>query len=223
MDNFKLYTDKNEIFECNISITGGTLNSTKVRMILNFDDKFDNSIVCYGNILENKKCKITLPPLKNIISKTGNAVLEVISDNTYFESWNSKFNIEKSKDVVVESVTIGSKESTNTKVEINIESKKEKVKEPIKEVKKNIKSIDILNENIKERDKDRILKYIEQYKKIVSKKETKEKLEESLKNFEPSVVSHVWSKNIFTEEYRNKKDNMILVYQFFYDKEKLKK
>ena len=35
----KLYTDKKELFECNVSLEGVNIKDSKIRAILKFDDK----------------------------------------------------------------------------------------------------------------------------------------------------------------------------------------
>ena len=37
--SLKLYTDKSEIFECNVSLEGASIKNSKLRAILKFDDK----------------------------------------------------------------------------------------------------------------------------------------------------------------------------------------
>ena len=37
--SLKLYTDKSEVFECNVSLQGASIKESKLRAILKFDDK----------------------------------------------------------------------------------------------------------------------------------------------------------------------------------------
>ena len=37
--SLKLYTDKSEVFECNVSLQGASIKESKLRAILKYDDK----------------------------------------------------------------------------------------------------------------------------------------------------------------------------------------
>ena len=59
--SLKLYTDKSEIFECNVSLEGASIKNSKLRAILKFDDK---NLMVEGKINSNGKGKIIFPKLK---------------------------------------------------------------------------------------------------------------------------------------------------------------
>ena len=61
--SLKLYTDKTEIFECNVALEGAAISDSKLRAILKFDDK---NLMVEGKIDSNGKGNILLPKLKNI-------------------------------------------------------------------------------------------------------------------------------------------------------------
>ena len=61
--SIKLYTDKTELFECNVSLEGASIKNSKLRAILKFDDK---NLMVEGKINSNGKGQIILPKLKNI-------------------------------------------------------------------------------------------------------------------------------------------------------------
>ena len=88
--SLKLYTDKTEIFECNVALEGAAISDSKLRAILKFDDK---NLMVEGKIDSNGKGNILLPKLKNI-SKDGEAgimELEVIADDAYFQPYEENF------------------------------------------------------------------------------------------------------------------------------------
>jgi hypothetical protein len=98
----KFFKDKPKLFECKLAIEGADLNNTQARLVLQFENK--TNLLFYGEVDNNGKCKINIPALKENYGTKGKALLEVIADSTYFESWNDDFNIEASKKVVVERI-----------------------------------------------------------------------------------------------------------------------
>ena len=53
--SLKLYTDKSEVFECNVSLQGASIKESKLRAILKFDDK---NLMVEGKITSNGKGEI---------------------------------------------------------------------------------------------------------------------------------------------------------------------
>ena len=99
--SLKLYTDKSEIFECNISLQGASIKNSKLRAILKFDDK---NLMVEGKINSNGKGKIVFPKLKNISEEgeVGKMELEVIAEDAYFQPYEETFKVETRKKVTVE-------------------------------------------------------------------------------------------------------------------------
>lgn len=97
---YKIYRDKEEIFECNISVQGAKLSSSQVRLI--FDHELCN-LVFYGKIAKDGKCAV---PLKKMNfypeNSTGRVRLEVIVDDTIFIPWEETFIVEGAKKVTVQ-------------------------------------------------------------------------------------------------------------------------
>ena len=56
----KLYTDKSEIFECNVALEGVDIKDSKIRAILKFDDK---NLMIEGEIKSGGKGEIIFPKL----------------------------------------------------------------------------------------------------------------------------------------------------------------
>jgi len=98
---YKLFTDKAELFECDIKIEGASLTNSSARLVVETNDY---SLMFNGKINSSGKCKIPIRKLKGLIdeSSKGNIRLEVIAEDTYFTPWKSEFNIEASKKVTVE-------------------------------------------------------------------------------------------------------------------------
>ena len=105
---YTLYTDKQEIFECSISLEGASVKNSQARLIVETDHL---NLLFKGTINESGKCTIPIKRLKNLIdeSSTGQIRLEVIADDTYFTPWESKFNVKTAKKLTVEVVTQSNK------------------------------------------------------------------------------------------------------------------
>ena len=98
---YKLFTDKAELFECNISLQGASLKKSKARLVV---ETPDYSLLFNGNISKSGKCEIPIKKLKGLIDEdtTGNIRLEVIAEDTFFTPWERDFEVETSKKVTVE-------------------------------------------------------------------------------------------------------------------------
>ena len=99
--SLKLYTDKSEVFECNVSLEGASIKNSKLRAILKFNDK---NLMVEGKINSNGKGKIVFPKLNNISEdgEVGKMELEVIAEDAYFQPYEETFKVETSKKATVE-------------------------------------------------------------------------------------------------------------------------
>jgi len=113
--SIKLYTDKSELFECNVALEGASIKDSKLRAILKFDDK---NLMVEGKIKSNGKGEIVLPKLKNISQdgEIGKMELEVIAEDAYFQPYEETFQVVTSKKAKVEVLS-----KTKTKPKIVIE------------------------------------------------------------------------------------------------------
>ena len=98
---YKLFTDKAELFECNIKLQGASLKKSKARLVV---ETSEYSLLFNGNISSRGKCEIPIRKLKGLIDEdtTGNIRLEVIAEDTFFTPWESDFEVDTSKKVTVE-------------------------------------------------------------------------------------------------------------------------
>jgi len=98
---YKLYTDKQEIFECDIKLEGASLNSSIARLIIETDNL---ALLFKGTINSSGKCTIPIKKLKGLLNESdqGSIKLEVIAEDTYFTPWESSFKVDASKKVQVE-------------------------------------------------------------------------------------------------------------------------
>jgi hypothetical protein len=145
---YKIFTDKTEVFECNIQLEGASVKKSQARLLIESENL---SLVFKGEISSDGKCKIPIKKLKGLLDENtqGNIKLEVIAEDTYFTPWESKFTVETSRKITVE---VKSQESsvniiTESKPKITID--KVKTTQSIQESKHILKIIGLLKkENI---------------------------------------------------------------------------
>ena len=95
---YTLYSDKNNIFECDIQLEGASITQAFARVIVEGNNL---NLVFNGDITSEGNCRIEMPKL-NMLKEGGEMKLEVIADDMYFNPWNSDFELKKSKSVTVE-------------------------------------------------------------------------------------------------------------------------
>jgi hypothetical protein len=98
---YKLFTDKTEVFECNIKLEGASLKNSQARLIIESDDV---NLMFEGTINKDGKCSIPIKKLRGLLedSTSGQIKLEIIAEDTYFTPWKSEFVVEASRKVTVE-------------------------------------------------------------------------------------------------------------------------
>lgn len=98
---YKLFTDKIEVFECDIKLSGASIDNSNVRLVV---ESADVNLLFKGKIDSTGKCSVPVKRLSGLLgeSTTGTLRLEVIADDTFFTPWESEFVVETSKKVTVE-------------------------------------------------------------------------------------------------------------------------
>jgi hypothetical protein len=111
---YTLYTDKQELFECSISLEGASVKNSQARLIVESDNL---NLLFKGTIDSSGKCTVPIKKLKNLLEEStkGKIRLEVIADDTYFTPWESDFEVETSRKVTVE---VKSQSNKNTIAEV---------------------------------------------------------------------------------------------------------
>lgn len=125
---YKIFTDKNEEFKCNIDIEGASLSNAKARLVV---ETKDYCLQFPGEIDPDGKCSINIVKLKMLNEGlTGTMKLEVIADDTYFTPWEDQYVVEKSKkvSVVVESQKTEKPLISESKPSVKISGVKEEPK-----------------------------------------------------------------------------------------------
>ncbi len=98
---YKLFTDKAELFECDIKLEGASLKDSQARLLIESEDL---NLIFKGTIDSSGKCTIPVKKLKGLLDEdiSGDIKLEVIAEDTYFVPWESKFTVDTSKKITVE-------------------------------------------------------------------------------------------------------------------------
>ena len=159
---YKLYTDKQETFECDLYLEGASLKDSSARILV---ETKDLTLLFPGTIDKKGNCKVPIKKLKGLLDEKseGNIKLEVIAEDTLIEPWQSEFVVETSKKVTVEVKSQGNKKPIR-------ESSKPQVK--IKNVKNHFSPINEMVKVLKEnkitltkvaKDKKRIVSILENY------------------------------------------------------------
>ena len=121
---YKLFTDKSELFECDIKLEGASLSKSSARLVV---ETSDYSLLFKGEINSSGKCEIPIRKLKGLIDEntTGNIRLEVIAEDTFFTPWESDFEVDASKKVTVEVKSQTTKKPiVEAKVKVKIKDEK---------------------------------------------------------------------------------------------------
>ena len=99
--SYKLYTDKQEIFECQIHLEGASLTKANSRIIVETQDL---KLMFEGTIDKDGNCKVPIKKLRGLLDENdkGTMKLEVIAEDTYFNPWESDFEVDTAKKIKVE-------------------------------------------------------------------------------------------------------------------------
>jgi len=178
---YKLYTDKQETFECDLFLEGADLKESSARILV---ETKDLTLLFPGTITKDGNCKVPIKKLKGLLDEntTGDIKLEVIAEDTLIEPWQSNFVVSTSKKVTVEVKSQGNKkqikESTKPQVKIkNVKNDSNSINEIVEFFKKNNIT---LQKVVK--DKKRIVSILENYSnKIEYKGGTKKFIREVIK------------------------------------------
>lgn len=110
---YKLFTDKTELFECDIKLEGASLKDSQARLLIESENL---NLIFKGTITSDGKCTIPVRKLKGLLDEdiSGDIKLEVIAEDTYFVPWESKFTVDTSKKITVE---VKSQQSTDVLME----------------------------------------------------------------------------------------------------------
>jgi hypothetical protein len=115
---YKIFTDKNENFICEVSVKNASLKGSIARLIVESND--GPNLVFYGKINDGK-CIVPIKKVKGLLEEnsTGKLALEVIVEDTYFKPWESDFIVEAHTSVKVK-LDEGIKVDSKPIVKVNV-------------------------------------------------------------------------------------------------------
>lgn len=116
--SYKLYTDRNENFECEVSVKNASLKGSLARLIV---ESTDGPTLVFKGELRNDKCIIPIKRLKGMLDENthGKMHLEVIVEDTYFKPWESSFIVEEHTSVKVK---VNEQKESSNKPTVKIKS-----------------------------------------------------------------------------------------------------
>jgi hypothetical protein len=154
---YKLYTDKSELFECDVKITGASLTKSKARLVV---ETSDYSLMFNGKIDSTGKCSIPIRKLRGLVDEDtkGSIKLEVIAEDTYFTPWTSDFEIQASKQVTVEVKSQNNKKITESVKVSNVKRESNDIKHVTNILKLLVhENIDLTNLTVRRDDVNHII------------------------------------------------------------------
>ena len=121
---YKLYLDKPEIFECEVSVKNASLKNSVARLVVEATEGMN---FVFNGKIEGEKCIIPIRRLKGYLDENtkGNMHLEIIVEDTYFQPWKSDYIVEEHTSVKIK--VNETKQSTKPMVEVKVPTKGKKV------------------------------------------------------------------------------------------------
>jgi hypothetical protein len=179
--SYTIYLDKEETFECEVSIKNASIKDSSARLIIESEDL---NLVFFGTV---SKDTITVPikSLKKYFTESDNAKikLEVIVENNLVTPWESELIFDSYNKVEIKEIkNIKSKPLIEIKVK---EDKKLKLETKTKEIEQKVvteskKSTKSLKQKLLESVNDQVKKI--QYDGKLNKQEKKELIKKLLSN-----------------------------------------
>jgi hypothetical protein len=129
---YKLFTDKVELFECDVKLEGASLRNSIARIVIESEDV---NLLFNGEITSEGKCRIPIKKLRGLLGEStkGTLKLEIIAEDTYFVPWTSEFSVQAAKKVTVEVKSqAAARIIENAAPAVKVTSVKNEVKQPTK-------------------------------------------------------------------------------------------
>ena len=121
--SYKLFTDKQELFECTIHLEGASMSKATSRIVVNTPDL---NLMFEGTIDKDGNCSVPIKKLKGLLGENdkGTIKLEVIAEDVYFQPWESDFEVDTSRKIKVDVKPQMSSTVTESKPKIVVEKVK---------------------------------------------------------------------------------------------------
>jgi hypothetical protein len=161
---YKLYTDKQEVFECEVAVKNASLKNSVARLVV----ESENLDLVFKGKINDGKCIVPIRKLKGILDENtkGNMSLEVIVEDTYFKPWESDFVVEEHTSIKV--AVKEQKESSNkpileVKVKNPVSSHIQKISIPVQEIVSICKIFEINSKNFKTSKRNDFKQLVKEY------------------------------------------------------------
>lgn len=124
---YRLYIDKNETFECDVSVKNANLKDAFARIIIESTDGLN---LMFRGELKNGKCIVPIRRMKGLLEENvgGKMHLEVVVEDTYFKPWQDEFTVEEHTQLKVHV----KEQATPTKPMLSVSAPKQIVRPPTK-------------------------------------------------------------------------------------------
>lgn len=155
---YKLYTDKSEVFECDVAVKNATLKNSFARLIIESDDV---DLVFKGKI-QDGKCTVPIRKLKGLLDESvkGNMHLEIIVEDTYFKPWESDFVVEEHTSIKVQ---VKEQKTNSDKPILEVKIKQPSVSKPAKELSFICERFDVTSKNYNNSRKNEFKQIVKGY------------------------------------------------------------
>jgi len=184
MGNFVFYRDSAKTFECDIKIQGASTNSTRARLTLEFSDR---TLLFNGDIRDGH-VSVVVPKLPEISESAGNATLEIIADQTFFEAWKSPIQLMNKKSVFVSEVKVH-----DSKSKIVVEN----VNQDVPRVTKTPETTGIYKGGCSVANRKFVKESFNRFESMDSGQ--KKIVKESLREFRAKPTIKAWAETVFTD------------------------
>lgn len=117
--SYKLFTDKQELFEAKLHLEGSSYSKANVRLIV---EGQNINLLYYGTVNSQGQAQVPIKKLKGLLDEgeKGKIKLEVIVEDTWFECWTSDFVVDTEKKLKVEVVSQTETQSKPDKPKVQI-------------------------------------------------------------------------------------------------------
>lgn len=184
MGNFVFYRDSAKTFECDIKIQGASTNSTRARLTLEFSDR----TLLFNGEIRDGHVSVVVPKLPEISESTGNATLEIIADQTFFEAWKSPIQLESKRGVFVSEVKV-----MDSKSKIVVEN----VNQDRPRAKKEPEPTGIYKGSCSPENRRFVTESFERFNTMDNRH--KRQVKKSLKEFKAKSTIRAWAESVFRD------------------------
>jgi hypothetical protein len=148
---YKLYTDKNEDFECDVNVKNASLKGAFARIIV---ESVDGFALMFPGKIKDGKCHVPIKKMKGLLEEDakGKMHLEVVVEDTYFKPWEENFEVEKHTDVKVQIQE--QKKPSKPMVEVKTVKNQPKMSEAASDLMYIFEKVGINKDNLNRRKKD---------------------------------------------------------------------